>query len=152
MFFVTAVRTVLGKYATFSGRARRSEYWWWALAQGLVIGIPYVIALVIVGVASADPDTVEPPPAFLALSGVVLLLALALFLPSLAVTVRRLHDTGRTGWWYLISLVPFGGIVLLVFSVLDSTPGDNAWGQNPKGVGGAAYGYGGAPPYGSPYA
>jgi uncharacterized membrane protein YhaH (DUF805 family) len=74
-----------------------------------------------------------------------LVVALGLFLPSLAVTVRRLHDTGRSGWWYLISLVPFGGIVLLVFCCLDSTSGPNQFGPNPKGVGGFAP-YGQFPP------
>ncbi|MEF2278572.1 DUF805 domain-containing protein [Deinococcus sp. YIM 134068] len=64
---------------------------------------------------------------------------LAVLLPSLAVGVRRLHDTGRPGWWLLIGLVPFvGGIVLLIFYVLDSQPGSNTWGPNPKGVGGTA--------------
>ncbi len=58
--------------------------------------------------------------------------ALALIIPSLAVTVRRLHDTNRSGWWYLITFVPLGGIVLLVFMCLDSEPGSNKWGPNPK--------------------
>jgi uncharacterized membrane protein YhaH (DUF805 family) len=63
------------------------------------------------------------------------LYALAIILPSLGVFVRRLHDTGRTGWWILIGLIPaIGGIVLFVFSVMDSQPGDNKYGPNPKGV------------------
>ncbi|BDP42173.1 hypothetical protein DAETH_21420 [Deinococcus aetherius] len=64
---------------------------------------------------------------------------LATFLPTLAVNIRRLHDTGRSGWWYLIAFVPLvGGIVLLIFAVMDSQPGTNKWGPNPKGVGSAA--------------
>jgi uncharacterized membrane protein YhaH (DUF805 family) len=59
--------------------------------------------------------------------------SLAMLVPGIAVTVRRLHDTGRSGWWILISLIPFlGWIVLLVFMVLDSHPGDNEYGPNPK--------------------
>ncbi|MDP3125664.1 MAG: DUF805 domain-containing protein, partial [Thiobacillus sp.] len=63
------------------------------------------------------------------------LYSLAILIPSLAVTVRRLHDTGRTGWWLLIGLIPLiGAIVLLVFMLLDSQPGDNEYGASPKGV------------------
>jgi len=72
-------------------------------------------------------------------SAAVGILGLALIIPSLAVTVRRLHDTGRSGWWWLISIVPFGSIVLFVFTVLDSQPGDNQWGPNPKGISAPAY-------------
>jgi uncharacterized membrane protein YhaH (DUF805 family) len=62
---------------------------------------------------------------------------LAILLPGLGVSIRRLHDTGRSGWWLLIGLVPFvGGITLLVFTCLDSAPGANAYGPNPKEVGG----------------
>ena len=70
------------------------------------------------------------------LSGIV---GLALVIPSIAVVVRRLHDTGRSGWWYLIALVPFiGGLVLLVFCVQPSAPGPNRWGPNPIGLESAA--------------
>jgi uncharacterized membrane protein YhaH (DUF805 family) len=66
------------------------------------------------------------------LSGIYVL---AIIIPSIAVTVRRLHDTDRSGWWFLLSFVPLiGGLVLLVFEVLDSTPGANRYGPNPKGV------------------
>ena len=109
-----AVRTVLSKYADFSGRARRSEYWWFVLA--------YVIAYVVVAL-------IDQAFGFPILT---LILALGLLVPSLAVSVRRLHDTGRSGWWLLINLIPFGGIVTLVFSCLDSQPGTNAYGPSPK--------------------
>jgi uncharacterized membrane protein YhaH (DUF805 family) len=107
------------KYATFSGRARRKEYWMFFL-----INILIAIALAIV-------------EAILGLPGILGgLYALALLIPGIAVTVRRLHDTGRTGWWILIALVPvIGFIILLVFMVLDSQPGDNAYGPNPKAAG-----------------
>lgn len=118
MSFADAVRTVLSKYATFSGRARRSEYWWFALFAGIV----YIVAGIIDAVIGN------------AVLGYIVMLAL--LLPSLAVTVRRLHDTGRTGWWILIGIVPLiGAIVLLVFEVQDSQPGANNYGPSPKAVG-----------------
>lgn len=106
----------LRKYATFSGRARRMEYWMFSLA--VFIGS---LLFAVVDVAFGT-----------AVLGIVF--ALAILLPALAVTVRRLHDTGRSGWWLLIALVPFAGpIVLLVFACLDSEPGENQYGPNPKG-------------------
>ena len=115
MSFPDAVRTVLSKYATFSGRARRSEYWWFTLFTVIVYTITSIIDAVI------------------GTSIVTALVSLALLLPGLGVTVRRLHDTGRTGWWVLIALVPLAGaIVLLVFEVQDSEPGTNAYGPSPK--------------------
>lgn len=115
MSFVDAVRSVLTKYATFSGRARRSEYWFFALA--------YLIASVVANII----DQMIGTQLF------VYILALALLLPSLAVGVRRLHDTGRSGWWILIGLVPIVGfIVLIVFYVQDSQPMTNAYGPSPK--------------------
>lgn len=117
--FMTAIKTVTGKYADFSGRARRSEYWFWSLALILV----YIVGLILTAIAK---------PFF-----VLLIIAyLAVLVPSLAVAVRRLHDTGKSGWFVLIGLVPLvGGIVMLVFTVMDSTPGDNQYGPNPKGIG-----------------
>lgn len=155
MSFGTAVRTVLGKYATFSGRARRSEFWWFYLAYTLAVGVLYVIglALVVAGTPSsgaADESLTPVGVAGAVVLGAMGLLSLALVVPTLAVMVRRLHDTGRSGWWYLISFVPFGGIVLLVFAAMDSAPGTNQWGPNPKGTGDAyGGGYGGAG-YGAP--
>lgn len=134
-----AVRTVLGKYATFDGRARRAEYWWWTLAIFIVYAVVY--AGLIAG-AAADSTALSAVFAI-----VLIVVMLGALVPSIAVVVRRLHDTGRSGWWYFISLVPFvGGIMLLVFMVQDSGP-DNQYGPNPKTSGG----YGGQPGYGSPY-
>ena len=107
---------VLKKYATFSGRARRKEYWTFVL-------INIVVAIIFGGV-----EVVLFVPGLV--SG---LYGLALLVPSLAVGVRRLHDTGRSGWWLLISFVPLvGGIILLVFLVQDSEQGTNDYGPNPK--------------------
>ncbi|WP_030322253.1 DUF805 domain-containing protein [Streptomyces sp. NRRL B-3229] len=106
---------VLKKYAVFSGRARRKEYWMYML----FVAIIYVVLLVI-GIAAK-------------VTWLPIIFYVAILLPSLGVTIRRLHDTGRSGWWILFGLVPLvGGITLFVFSVLDSEPGDNKYGPNPK--------------------
>jgi len=106
---------VLKKYAVFSGRARRKEYWMFTLVN-------VIILLVLAGVEKA-----------LGILGPSVIYALAVLLPGLAVSIRRLHDTDRSGWWMLLSLVPFiGAVVLLVFMVLDSNPGGNRFGPNPK--------------------
>jgi len=105
------------KFAEFNGRARRTEYWMFMLFNILIS-----IALSIVEVAA---DMKLP-----ILSG---LYSLAVLIPALAVAVRRLHDTGRSGWWLLLAFVPIlGGLVLLVFAVLDSQPDANEYGPNPK--------------------
>lgn len=113
---------VLKKYATFGGRARRKEYWMFVL----------ISTLVYVGLGIIDSVT----GTFGAESGIGLLsglYCLATLLPGLAVAVRRLHDTNRSGWWFLIFLVPIiGAIVLLVFLVQDSQPESNQYGANPK--------------------
>ena len=120
MGFPEAVRTVLSKYAVFSGRARRSEYWWWFLFTIIVS----IITSILDAAAGTNYDTG---------GGVInTIVALALFLPGLAVAIRRLHDTGRVGWWVLIGIIPLiGWIVLLVFFVQDSH-GDNKYGPSPK--------------------
>lgn len=122
MTFGSAVRSVLTQYATFTGRARRSEYWFFVLFTLLV----YLAASVV--------DAVLGIPVF------TLIVVLGLLVPTLAVSVRRLHDTGRSGWWVLLSFVPFGGIVLIVFDCLDSEPGPNRFGPSPKQpIGGPAW-------------
>ena len=113
---------VLKKYAEFSGRARRREYWNFALFNIL---IAIVLALI-----DRLTGTFGAGRGFGLLGG---LYALAVLLPSLAVGVRRLHDTNRSGWWLLIGLIPcIGFIVLIVFLVQDSQAGDNQYGPNPK--------------------
>jgi uncharacterized membrane protein YhaH (DUF805 family) len=112
---------VLKKYLDFSGRAQRMEYWMFTLIN----------VLVMLGLAIVD--------AVLGLGFLSTIYALGVFIPSLAVAVRRLHDTNRSGWWLLIGLVPLVGlIVLIVFFVQDSQPGANEYGPNPKGTGAGA--------------
>lgn len=125
---------VMRKYAVFRGRARRKEYWMFQLTNMLVIIIlAFSLALVI---PSAIHQNRSPLLLF-----VVLIVAyiLAAAVPSVAVSVRRLHDTNLSGWWVLLGMVPLGGIVLLVMHVLDSVPGPNLYGPNPKGVSSPAY-------------
>lgn len=115
---------VLKKYAVFSGRARRKEYWFFFLFS-IIISIVLGIIDGILGTFSAE--------AGMGLLGV--LYSLAVLLPGLAVSVRRLHDTGRSGWWLFLALVPvLGAIALLVFMVGNSKPGENKYGANPKGI------------------
>ena len=111
----------LKKYADFSGRAPRAEYWWFYLL--FVVG--YVIAMILDSLLGLD-KTVGP-------YGIVtMLLALALVLPSIAAGIRRLHDTDRSGWWLLIGLIPLiGAIVLLVFFVSQGSVGPNQYGDDP---------------------
>lgn len=115
----------LKKYADFSGRARRSEYWYFALFFVLIcIGLVVIDSLI---------GTIRPEMGIGILSG---LFILAMLVPSVAVTVRRLHDTDHSGWWYFIQLVPLvGPIVLFVFTVFDSQAGANRFGPNPKAIG-----------------
>jgi uncharacterized membrane protein YhaH (DUF805 family) len=121
---------VLKKYATFEGRARRKEYWMFVL-WNIIVSLVLSIVLGLIGAVIHAPM----------ISLLVWIYSLAIILPSLAVGVRRLHDTGRTGWWVLIGLIPIiGAIVILIFVVQDSQPGDNQYGPNPKGVGGAPAG------------
>ena len=123
-WFLDALRS---KYATFTGRARRKEYWYFVLF--------YVLAFIVLAVVDGVTGTLDEEAGIGLLSAIFVL---ATIIPLLAVTVRRLHDTDRSGWWVLLNLIPIiGGIVLLVFTLLDSQPGANRFGPNPKGVMGA---------------
>ena len=113
---VESVRTCMAKYVSISGRASRSEYWWFTAFTAATLALAVVVDELL-GTASL---------------GVGLWLLFTL-LPGLTAMVRRLHDTGRSGWWLLIGLVPLvGAIVLLVFFCTDSAAGHNRWGAPPK--------------------
>ena len=113
---------VLKKYAVFSGRSRRKEYWFFVLFN--------IIVSIILGVIDGVTGTLDPESG-MGLLG--LIYTLAILIPALAVSVRRLHDTGRSGWWLLILLIPLiGTIVILIFMVQDSKPEENQYGPNPK--------------------
>jgi len=115
----------LKKYAVFGGRSRRKEYWYFVLFS-LIVSLVLSAIDALLGTFSSSTNVGL-------LSGIY---GLAIIIPSIAVSVRRLHDIDRTGWWVLISLVPvIGTIVLLVFAVLEGTSGQNRFGPNPKASG-----------------
>ncbi len=115
----------LKKYSDFKGRSRRKEYWYFTLLMIIII-VPLAFTFGVLSESGNEEIGMIP-------IGILVLFVLALFVPSLAVTVRRLHDTGRSGWWYLVSLIPYvGNLILIIFTVQDSKPGSNQWGPNPK--------------------
>jgi uncharacterized membrane protein YhaH (DUF805 family) len=115
---------VLKQYADFSGRARRKEYWMFALFNSIFTIIAMILDNVLGLTAGELPYGVF-----------YFLYSLAVLIPGLAVAVRRLHDVGKSGWMILISLIPIiGAIWLLVLMVTDSNPGENQYGLNPKEV------------------
>ncbi|MBO6216541.1 MAG: DUF805 domain-containing protein [Prevotella sp.] len=122
MGFTEAISTCFSKFATFSGRASRSEYWYWSLFLFLLELV--VIILMFITLKEVALFAIYP---VLGIIGIVTLL------PSLAVLVRRLHDIGRSGWSVLFSLIPFvGSIIMLIFCLMDSQPGDNQYGPHPN--------------------
>lgn len=129
MNFGEAVQSFFSNYVNFKGRSRRSEYWFITLFLALTnLGATVVDAAVFAG----DIDDFFLDGGW---GPVGVLWTLAVFLPSLAVLVRRLHDTDKSAWWILILLVPFAGfIVVFIFTVMDSTPGENRFGVSPKAI------------------
>lgn len=127
MSFATAVKSFWSNYTNFKARARRSEYWF---IQLFLIATNIAVAVVDLALMNGDVER------FIANGGggiVGLIWILATIVPALAVLIRRLHDTNRSGWWALIGLVPVAGaIVLLVFTVEDSNKGVNKYGASPK--------------------
>jgi uncharacterized membrane protein YhaH (DUF805 family) len=115
------------KYASFDGRARRKEYWSFALFNAIIYFIFYAVGIFLA--VSTRSETLA-----LIVFGILGIYGLGVIIPSLAVTVRRLHDIGKGGGWIFISFVPFvGGLILFVFTLLDSEAGENRFGPNPKG-------------------
>ncbi len=113
---------VLKNYVGFSGRARRKEYWMFLLFHLIAL----FIAMLLDRMLGLSFDEVGYGPIYS-------LYALAVFLPALAVAIRRLHDTNRSGWWLLLAFIPIiGGIILIIWMATDGTPGDNRFGGNPK--------------------
>ncbi|MBG6238406.1 uncharacterized membrane protein YhaH (DUF805 family) [Mycetocola sp. CAN_C7] len=122
-----AVSRFFGRYATFAGRSSRSEYWWIALLNVIVFFGGSLLALVIqsavVGQTATGTGETEFAPAAVVVMVVMVLYFLAVFIPGIALTVRRLHDIDFSGGWILLALFPtFGAIVLLVFTLLPSNP------------------------------
>ena len=118
MTFTEAVKTCLvEKYATFSGRAPRSEYWYLTL-------FGYLLSLLIffIGYTFNSPEL---------MMGISLVVCLIFFVPGLAVSIRRLHDTGRSGWWLLLAFIPFIGSIALLIIFCIGSDDDNKYGPNP---------------------
>ena len=114
---------VLERFAKFDGRAGRAEFWWFALANL----VAYFGLLILMGIGFAIATGL----------GIVMVLVavayyIAIIVPSIGVAIRRLHDTDKSGWWLLIGLIPFGGIVLLVFYIMEGTAGPNQFGPGPE--------------------
>ena len=118
MTFADAIKTCFNKYADFSGRATRSEYWWFQLFFMLVY-----LALMILSEA---------------ISGMFAMLAvvfgLGMLIPATAAGARRLHDTDKSGWWLLLGLVPLIGLLLIYFLAIAGTSGDNRFGPEPANL------------------
>jgi uncharacterized membrane protein YhaH (DUF805 family) len=109
------------KYATFSGRARRAEYWWYTLFNAVIY-----LALIAFGFLLGNSDGSNA-----VLGILVAVFILVVFLPTLAVTSRRLHDAGLSGWWQLLGIIPLGGFAVLIMTLLDSNDGPNKYGPEP---------------------
>jgi uncharacterized membrane protein YhaH (DUF805 family) len=117
MTFMESVKTCLNKYADFNGRASLSEFWWFYLFV--------ILAAVVAGIVGGILSGILGETIGLLLMGIIVL---GLLVPFIAVSTRRLHDTGKSGWWQLISLIPLAGLVLLYFFIQSSQQGDNQFG------------------------
>ncbi len=116
--FLGALKDGFARYVDFKSRSTRSQFWWWTL-WSLIISLASTFFDAAIGAGSSGP--------------IGLLTSLAIFLPSLAVAIRRLHDIGRTGWWYLLVLIPLiGWIILIVFFCTKTQETTNQWGVPPK--------------------
>lgn len=118
-------------YANFKGRARRKEYWMYTLIfTVLLIALMTIMFSVL---SFSDETGIETGPGVYLTVILVIVFLFAHFIPTIALTVRRLHDTGKSGWWYLIVLVPYlGNFVIFIFTLIDGDRGDNKYGSNPK--------------------
>jgi uncharacterized membrane protein YhaH (DUF805 family) len=139
MSFGQAVKTCMRKYADFSGRGRRSEFWWFYLFTQ-VLQLPLVIVATVLYVAAfvgntdaygnLDIEFADMVPTLIAY-GLVFVVGLVFFIPFLAASARRLHDMGQSGHWLWLNLVSLG-MVPLIMCVMDTQPYDNRWGMDPK--------------------
>jgi uncharacterized membrane protein YhaH (DUF805 family) len=126
--------TVIKNYTNFSGRARRKEYWMFVLINALIMFVLYLPAILSMGALMESGGYMTEMPIGITISMILIgIYGLFILLPAIAVLIRRLHDTEKSGWWILITLVPFvGGLVLFVFMVLPGTVGENKFGPDPK--------------------
>lgn len=125
------LKVMRDNYANFKGRARRKEYWMYTLIfTVLLIALMTIMFSVL---SFSDETGIESGPGVYLTVILVIVFLFAHFIPSIALTVRRLHDTGKSGWWYLIVFVPYlGNFVIFIFTLIDGDRGDNKYGSNPK--------------------
>jgi len=139
--FGEAVKRAFAGWSDYSSRATVAEYWWFVLFE-MIIAIPlYILFFIAIG-SSLTATTDENGVANITSTGlsglgivlmiVIFVVYLLFFVVGLALAVRRLHDTDKSGWWYLVAFVPFGSIVLLIFFIMGGTPGPNRWGPVPQ--------------------
>lgn len=127
-----SLTSVFNKYATFTGRARRSEYWWFTVCY-YALGFIFNIAQLGMYVQLISGEMSYNEPSYTIMLMVSVIIGLGLFLPALAVTVRRLHDIGKSGWNLLWSLIPIVGVIIvLVWMCQDSDVVTNKYGESPK--------------------
>ncbi len=122
--------TVLKKYAVCSGRARRAEYWYFLLFDVIIYFALSIISIVVISGSYNILGNLN------SLTNNILgtLYSLAILIPFLAVSIRRLHDIGKSGWMVLLSAIPIVNIWFYILMMIDSNPGENKYGPNPKGV------------------
>ncbi|MDC3348538.1 DUF805 domain-containing protein [Flavobacteriaceae bacterium] len=125
------LKVMRDNYANFKGRARRKEYWMYTLIfTVLLIALMTIMFSVL---SFSDETGIETGPGVYLTVILVIVFLFAHFIPTIALTVRRLHDTGKSGWWYLIVLVPYlGNFVIFIFTLIDGDREDNKYGSNPK--------------------
>lgn len=128
-WYLTVVRD---NYANFQGRARRKEYWMFMLVHIII----WLVLYLIIAIFSPSEEALLNGASLgfipMLMSGLLLIYILATLVPTLAVTARRLHDTDRSGWWQLLNLIPLLSLIVLVFTILEGTRGDNRFGPDPK--------------------
>ena len=132
---ITAYKSFWKKYADFSGRSRRKEYWLASAAHAIIMFVLSMLGTIIISLNITSGASANPESAFWTLYAIIIIYCLAAIVPSIAMTVRRLHDIGKSGWHYFISFIPcyIGSIIMLVYTCTDSQPGPNEYGPNPKG-------------------
>jgi uncharacterized membrane protein YhaH (DUF805 family) len=125
------LKVMRDNYANFKGRARRKEYWMYTLI--FTVLFIALMAIMFSALSFSDETGTEAGPGVYLTVLLFFVLLVAHFIPSLALTVRRLHDTGKSGWWYLIVFVPYlGNFVIFIFTLIDGDEGENKYGPNPK--------------------
>lgn len=136
MGFGEAINLFFKNYANFNGRSRRAEFWWPYL---MIFIITLVLTVVMMSGLNSAQYSNDVPLSVMIGGGLLGIFVLAILIPQIAVSVRRLHDRNMTGWFYLVSFVPYvGGIILLVMMALPGTQGPNKYGPDPKNPTGIA--------------